>query len=180
MSPSVAAWSDFAGWSMPMTFAGINEEHVHTRTACSVFDVSHMGRLNVSGKDAQKLLNLLCTRNLTEPEVGRCYYTQFCKEDGGILDDAIVTCFEDHFGVVCNGINRDKIVAWFDKHAAGMDATVKDETLSTAMVAIQGPKALALAAEITGSDFSSLKRYRVTVRDFMSMRLGGLPCGVYG
>lgn len=160
---------DFAGWSMPVQFAGIVEEHVHTRTACSVFDVSHMGRLRLQGDDCESLLNRLCTRNLAGAEVGRCYYTHICKEDGGILDDVIVSRFEEGFGVVCNASNRDKIVAWLDKHRAGTDVTLEDQTTATAMIAIQGPRTRELAGEIVDADLSDIKRYRFKVFRLMMM-----------
>ncbi len=162
---------EFAGWSMPVQFAGIVNEHTHTRTACSVFDVSHMGRLRLSGKDCESLLNRVCTRNLSGAEVGRSYYTHVCKEDGGILDDVIVSRFEKGFGVVCNASNRHKIVAWLDKHRAGTDVALKDQTTATAMIAIQGPQTLELAAEIVGKDLSDIKRYRFKVFKLMMMEV---------
>jgi aminomethyltransferase len=162
---------DFARWSMPVQFAGIVEEHVHTRTACSVFDVSHMGRLRLAGADALSLLDRLCTRNLSAAEIGRSYYTHVCKEDGGILDDVIVSRFEKGWGVVCNASNREKIVAWLDKHRAGTDVTVKDQTTATAMIAIQGPRTLELAGEIVGKDLSDIKRYRFQAFKLMMMEV---------
>ncbi len=165
---------DFAGWSMPVQFAGIIEEHVHTRTACSVFDVSHMGRLKMTGDDCQTLLDHLCTRNLAEAEVGRCYYSHMCREDGGILDDLIVSRFEKYWGVVCNASNRAKIVAWIEKHAAGQDVMLEDQTEKTAMLAIQGPQTLELAGNLVGSDLSTIKRYRF--REFSVM---GMPITLY-
>ena len=165
---------EFAGWSLPISFAGITEEHVHTRTACSVFDVSHMGRLKVTGADAQTFLDWICPRNLSKAEAGRCYYTLFCKEDGGILDDGIVSCGEGYWSVVCNGANRDKIVAWLQKHAAGRAVQITDETLGTAMLAIQGPRAIPLAQELAGLDLSGLKRYRFVVHNVF-----GMPVTIY-
>ncbi len=156
---------EFAGWEMPVQFAGIVEEHHHTRTACSVFDVSHMGRLRIMGGDAGALLDRICTRNLAGAEAGRSFYAHVCREDGGILDDVIVSRFTTHWGIVCNAANRDKIVAWLHKHAAGRDVQIVDETMATAMVACQGPKTLELAKELTGDDLSTLKRYHFTVRD---------------
>ena len=140
---------DFAGWSMPLTFGGLIAEHKHTRTAASRFDVSHMGRLTLRGDGAEALLNRICTRNLTNAEVGRSYYGHICREDGGILDDVIVSRFEDRWGVVCNGANREKIVAWLEKHRAGTGVELSDETTSTAMMAIQGPKTMDWAAKVT-------------------------------
>lgn len=165
---------DFAGWEMPIQFTGIVDEHKHTRTACSLFDVSHMGRLTLTGNDGERLLNRLCTRNLAGAEVGRCYYSHMCREDGGILDDLIVSRFENHWGVVCNASNRDKIVHWIAKHAASTDVTVRDDTLSTCMIALQGPKTLEFAATLTQEDLTAIKRYR-----FRSLQLGPLSLTIY-
>jgi aminomethyltransferase len=154
---------DFAGWDMPIQYAGITEEHLHTRNACSAFDVSHMGRLRLTGADCQALLDRLCTRNLAAAEVGRCYYAHVCREDGGILDDVIVSRFEDAWGVVCNASNRAKIVAWITQHAAGQDVKLRDETTSTAMVAVQGPRTPEVAAGLVNVDLGDIKRYRFKV-----------------
>ncbi len=171
---------DFAGWDLPICFTSINEEHAHTRTACSVFDVSHMGRLTLTGKDCQSFLNRLCTRNLDQAEVGRSYYSHICREDGGILDDVIVSRFEKRWGIVCNASNREKIVAWIDKQSRGMDVSLKDQTTSTAMIAMQGPKTLELANAITGKDLSSLKRYRCTEYTYLIMKVSVYRCGYTG
>lgn len=162
---------DFAGWRLPVSFAGITQEHRHTRSACSVFDVSHMGRLSVRGPDAEPFLNRICTRNLLDAEQGRSYYTHICREDGGVLDDVIVSVFEDHWGIVCNASNREKIVAWLHTHADGFEVSLSDRTTSTAMLAIQGPKTLELANEITGRDLSTLKRYHCIAYDYLMMRV---------
>jgi len=171
---------DFAGWSMPVSFAGITEEHNHTRTACSVFDVSHMGRLIIQGADAERFLDRLCTRKLEGAEVGRCYYSHVCREDGGILDDVIVSRFEDHWGIVCNGANREKIVNWIEKQRSGFGVTLRDETTATAMVAIQGPKTMELAKEIAGRDFSALKRYHFTTFSLLGMEVQVYRSGYTG
>lgn len=156
---------------MPVQFAGIVEEHHHTRNACSVFDVSHMGRLRITGADAETYLNRICTRNLVGAEVGRSFYSHICRHDGGILDDVIVSRFTTHWGIVCNASNRDKIVAWLHKHAVGRDVQIVDETMATAMVACQGPKTLGIAKELTGTDLTTLKRYHFTVRDLGPLQI---------
>lgn len=171
---------DFAGWEMPVQFAGILEEHHHTRTACSVFDVSHMGRLTITGADAESLLDRLCTRNLKGAEVGRSYYTHVCREDGGILDDVIVSRFEKHWGVVCNASNREKIVNWINRHAQGCAATLRDETVTTCMVACQGPETMALVSSFTSEDLSKLKRYHFRVRQLGPFRITVYRCGYTG
>lgn len=170
----------FAGWEMPVQFAGIIEEHNHTRNACSVFDVSHMGRLKVSGKDAEGLLERLCTRRLAGSEPGRCLYSHICREDGGILDDVIVSKFEAHWGIVCNASNREKIIAWINMHAAGKDALLTDETTTTAMIACQGPKTIELAHTIANADLSTLKRYHFRVRELGPINLTTYRTGYTG
>ncbi len=162
---------EFAGWEMPLKFVGVIKEHKHTRTACSVFDVSHMGRITLSGDACETFLNLICTRNLENAEVGRSYYTHVCNKDGGILDDVIVSRFEDHWGIICNASNREKIVAWLNKHAAGRGIAIRDDTLATAMVACQGPRTIGLATELSGDDLSGLGRYRFRVREIGPMRI---------
>ena len=171
---------EFAGWQMPIQFTGIIEEHHHTRRACSVFDVSHMGRLMLTGADCEALLDRVCTRNLAGAEVGRSYYSHICREDGGILDDVIVSRFEDRWGVVCNASNRDKIVGWINAHAAGRDVVLRDETLTTAMIACQGPRTMALAEEIAGVELSDLKRYRFRVRELGPLRIAIYRSGYTG
>lgn len=171
---------DFAGWSMPVQFAGITEEHNHTRTACSVFDVSHMGRLKLTGNDGESLLNRLCTRNLTDAEVGRSYYSHMCREDGGILDDLIVSRFESHWGIVCNASNREKIVAWVEGHAAGTDVSLTDETFRTAMPAIQGPRTLELVQDVVAEDLTAIKRYRCKSFSVMGMSIIAYRSGYTG
>ncbi len=171
---------EFAGWEMPVQYAGIVEEHNHTRTACSVFDVSHMGRLRFIGDGAESLLNRVCTRNLAGAEPGRSFYSHVCREDGGILDDVIVSRFTGHWGMVCNASNRTKIVAWLHRHAEGTGVQIVDETLATGMIACQGPKTLELAKDIAGSDLSSLKRYHFTVRDLGPLQVVTYRSGYTG
>ncbi|MHC5110185.1 MAG: glycine cleavage system aminomethyltransferase GcvT [Planctomycetota bacterium] len=171
---------EFAGWSMPISFAGINQEHEYTRTVCSLFDVSHMGRLIINGKDAEPFLNRLCTRNLTDAEVGRSYYSHMCREDGGILDDLIVSRFEANWGVICNASNRDKIVSWMERQKSGFEVDLHDETSDTVMIALQGPRAMEAAADIAKTDFSTLKRYRFTSREVLGARISIYRSGYTG
>lgn len=162
---------EFAGWSLPLSFVGIRAEHLHTRRACSVFDVSHMGRLKLTGPDAEGLLSRVCTRNLTDAEPGRSYYTHVCQEDGGVLDDLIVSRAEDHWGIICNAGNRNKIVGWLRTHATGLDVKLADETESTVMLALQGPQTIRIAQELAGVDLASLGRYRFIERKLMGASL---------
>jgi len=165
---------EFAGWNMPVYYRGINEEHLHTRAKLSVFDVSHMGRLRIDGEGAADFLQWICTRNLDGTAVGQSKYTHICRDDGGILDDAIVSRHADHWKIVCNGANREKIVAWLTDHAAGKNVAIFDQTFETAMVALQGPLAIAFMQRSFGMDFSAVKRYW-----FVSGSIFGMDYDVY-
>ncbi|UCG16655.1 MAG: glycine cleavage system aminomethyltransferase GcvT [Phycisphaerales bacterium] len=158
---------EFAGWLMPLMYRSIVDEHNVTRTSCSAFDVSHMGRLKITGDDAFSLLQRLCTRNLDGMEPGVCRYTHICRADGGILDDVIVSRYDGHWGIVCNASNRDKIVGWVRKHAQGRRAELEDQTIATAMIALQGPHAVERTRALLPVDLSGVKRYRFTSGVYM-------------
>src|SRR5437763_11798744 len=104
---------DFAGWEMPLLYRGIVDEHEQTRRSGSIFDVSHMGRLNFSGKDAARFLDRVLTRNVAKQLVGQSRYSLVCDERGGVLDDVIVSRDEKNWIVVCNASNREKLVKHF-------------------------------------------------------------------
>lgn len=150
---------EFAGWEMPLYYEGLVKEHHYTRQHASVFDVSHMGRIEFRGPDAAALLEKLNTRRIGDMQVGQCRYSHICREDGGILDDVIVSRFADHFLVVCNASNREKLLAWFAQHKSGFDVAVEDQTLQTAMVAVQGPEAVETMDRLLPIKLSDLKRY---------------------
>ncbi len=151
---------EFAGWEMPIMYSGIIEEHRWTREHAGVFDVSHMGRVEFRGPDALAFLELLNTRNIGQAAVGMCRYSHMCKDDGGILDDVIVSRFEDKFLVVCNASNREKLLGWWNERKRGFNVEIIDHTLETAMVAIQGPEALETMDRLLPFKVSDLKRYR--------------------
>ncbi|MCK4658941.1 MAG: glycine cleavage system aminomethyltransferase GcvT [Phycisphaerae bacterium] len=151
---------DFAGWYMPMMYRGIIEEHNYTRNAVSLFDVSHMGRLRFVGDDVEACLQRICTRNLAGMQAGQCRYSHICREDGGILDDVIVSRDQDHWLMVCNASNHAKIVDWVRKQTTGCKFELTDTTMSTAMIAIQGAQALDECDRLLPFEVKSIKRYR--------------------
>src|SRR4051794_679030 len=160
---------EYAGWEMPLLYTGIIPEHEHTRTSASIFDVSHMGRLKFSGRGAEAFLQRVCTRNLAKAVVGQSMYSLVCNPTGGMLDDVIVSRFDKHWMMVCNAANRQKLLAWFNTQLAAMpgaNTTIDDETTTTAMVAVQGPKAVGLLDPVLPEPLSEIKRYH-----FEQMRL---------
>lgn len=165
---------EFAGWEMPILYTGIVEEHLHTRRAASLFDVSHMGRLELRGSDAEALLQRVCTRQLADAQPGQSRYSHVCNEQGGILDDVIVSKYEDHWLMVCNASNRDKIVGWLRRHAEGTNVELEDKTESTLMAALQGPAVIPSLAEKLPMPVADLKRYR-----FLSGSYMGMPYSIF-
>lgn len=162
---------DFAGWEMPLLYSSILEEHRHCRTQAGFFDVSHMGRLRFSGRHARKFLDRVCTRQVFGMEVGQCRYGLICNEQGGCLDDVIIYCFDEaEYLMVCNASNRLKLLAHFAAQKGDLAFKLADETQSTAMVALQGPKAM----EIIGSlsrEIPALKRYRFAQKNLLVVKL---------
>lgn len=149
---------EFAGWELPLRYTSIVEEHQHTRNAVSIFDISHMGRIELRGDRAENLLQRVCTRQLGDAAVGQSRYSHVCNESGGILDDVIVSRYADKWLMVCNGANRSKILGWLRQH--GPDVQIDDKTESTMMVAIQGPLAVEKLAAKLPMPIADLKRYR--------------------
>jgi aminomethyltransferase len=133
----------FAGWEMPVQYAdGIKAEHVAVRTAAGIFDVSHMGEVEVSGPDAEMFLQHVVSNDVSNLTVGGAQYALLCNEDGGVLDDLFTyRIAADRFLTVTNAANHDADVAWMRDHAGGFDIEVSDVHDSYAMLAVQGPRA---------------------------------------
>ena len=139
----------FAGWEMPVQYEGVGAEHLAVRSACGVFDVSHMGEIETSGPEAQALLQRLLSNDLSKLEVGGAQYSVLCREDGGILDDLFTYRLAgDRYLTVTNAANHERDLAWFEEHAAGFDAEVADAIGDYAMLAVQGPRARSIVAEL--------------------------------
>lgn len=173
---------DFAGWEMPILYRGIVEEHQQTRASGSMFDVSHMGRIHISGAGAVALLDKLLTRNVSQQRIGQSRYSLVCNPAGGVLDDVIVSKHPKHWLIVCNASNRDKIVKQVTsvRDAGGFDAEISDKTESTAMVAVQGPAVIELIAETLDVDIKSIKRYGFETGTYMLSRFTVFRSGYTG
>lgn len=173
---------DFAGWEMPLMYRGIIEEHEQTRNSGSIFDVSHMGRLQFSGKDATAFLNRVLTRNVAEQKVGQSRYSLVCNEAGGVMDDIIVSRDAKNWIMVCNASNREKLAKYFGdaRRQSGMDFDMADQTESTGMVAIQGPKVIDRVAEILPVDVRALKRYQFETASLMLTKFSVFRSGYTG
>lgn len=160
---------EFGGWSMPVQYTSIVAEHVATRTAVGLFDISHMGRLRFDGPDAAKFLDSLVTRRVADLSSGQIRYGLVTKEDGGILDDVLVYRLSDAAGgtyhlMVVNASNRAKILAWIEAQRvkSAHDFSYADLTPQWAMIAVQGPKALGVVQTLIEADLAGMKYYTGT------------------
>jgi glycine cleavage system T protein (aminomethyltransferase) len=149
----------FGGWDMPVQYASILDEHKAVRTAAGFFDVSHMGRLSFGGPDAMALIQMVWTNDAAKMKDFQVRYGLICQEDGGTLDDVLVYRWPYGWAMVVNASNRDKIVGWLNQHMSGLNVQLQDQTPDTAMVAVQGPKAVSLCAGMFEADPSQLKYY---------------------
>lgn len=151
---------DFAGWEMPLYYSGIADETLAVRSAAGVFDLSHMGELVVSGPSALDVIQYLTTNDASKLEVGQAQYSLICNEDGGVLDDLIVYRMDaDAYMLVVNAANTESDAGWVADHKVpGTDAN--DQSLGTAIVAVQGPASVPILSRLTSFDVGSLGRFR--------------------
>ena len=148
---------DFGGWDMPIQYTTITEEHNAVRTAAGLFDVSHMGRLSFGGPAALDLIQYVFTNDAATMKDGQVRYGLICNPQGGIRDDVLVYRWPYGFAMVVNASNREKIVGWINDHQHGRDVQSVDQTLTTAMIAVQGPKAVELCRGLVEADASAVE-----------------------
>jgi aminomethyltransferase len=152
----------FAGWEMPVQYAGIRPEHVAVRTRVGVFDVSHMGEVETSGPDAEAFLQRILSNDVSKIAADGAQYSVLCKDDGGVLDDLFTYRLgPQRFLTVTNASNHEKDLAWFKQHASGFDVEVHDRLHAYAMLAVQGPEARGLVAQLAEGELP--KRFRTTM-----------------
>jgi aminomethyltransferase len=161
----------FAGWDMPLHYGSIIKEHLQVRRSAGVFDVSHMGRLRFSGRDATSFLERVCTRAIASMVTGQARYSIVCNEQGGCRDDVLVYRIDDtEYLVVCNAANRAKLVDHFRSVKGDSVFKMVDETEKTAMVALQGPRVMELLSQFS-STIGDLKRYHFTQRNLILAKI---------
>ncbi len=162
---------EYAGYEMPIMYGSIIEEHLQCRNSAGFFDVSHMGRLRFSGRHARKFLDHVCTRQIYGMQAGMIRYSLVCNANGGCRDDVLIYCVDDdEYLMVCNAANRAKLLEHFAAVRGEMAFKLVDETESTAMVAIQGPKAMGLIERMS-STIPTMKRYRFMVKNLVVIKL---------
>lgn len=168
-----AKMAPFAGFEMPISYpAGIIAEHKAVRSTCGVFDVGHMGLVSFQPTaNSLQLLNKICTNDVSKLKDFSCQYSVICNEEGGVVDDVLIYKLPNHYMVVANASNTDKVLAWFSKHANG----VTYEQMSTvASMAIQGPRAEDVVVSLFGDEnIKNLKRnHCLSLSDILISRTG--------
>jgi aminomethyltransferase len=162
----------FAGFEMPVQYsAGILAEHQAVRRDAGIFDVSHMGELDVRGGDAEGFLQYVTTNDVSRLSVGQAQYSAICGADGGILDDCIVYRFAHHYMVVVNASNTDRDRDWISQYADRFGTTVTDRSDQTGLIALQGPRAQQILARLTPADLDAIRYYH-----FAEDTVDGVPC----
>ncbi|WP_037356099.1 glycine cleavage system aminomethyltransferase GcvT [Amycolatopsis orientalis] len=155
-----ALFTDFAGWSMPVRYASELAEHKAVREAAGLFDLSHMAEIHVRGAQAADVLDYALVGNLSGVKPGRARYTMICDADGGVLDDLVVYRLADEeYLVVANAGNATVVADALAERVAGFDAVVENRSADTALIAVQGPKAVDVLAAVTDADLVALKYY---------------------
>ena len=150
----------FAGWNMPIQFAGVIQEHLCVRNGVGVFDVSHMGEIDIRGKESKKLLQKLVTNDIEKMSDQSILYTLMCYEDGGVVDDLLVHRYsEDHYFLCVNAANSEKDFQWVQKIASPYDVEVHDISSEIAQLAIQGKDAEPLLQKICDVPLNDLEYY---------------------
>jgi glycine cleavage system T protein (aminomethyltransferase) len=156
----------FAGWEMPVQYAGIREEHRAVRERVGIFDVSHMGEIETEGPQAEAFLQRLLSNDVAKLADGGAQYSVLCNHEGGVLDDLFTYRLgHDRFLTVTNASNHEKDLAWFRRHAAEFpDVKVHDRISDYAMLAVQGPQARELMAGLTDDELPQrFKTAKLTV-----------------
>lgn len=161
-----AQMSPFGGFDMPIQYEGITEEHQAVRRACGVFDVSHMGEVNISGTDAERFVNYIFTNDIAGAPIGKIFYGMMLRPDGGTVDDLLVYKRDnDSFLLVINASNIDKDLEWIESCLEGYEVGIDNLSPVLGELAVQGPEAEVVMEQVLGITCADLAFY--TFREAM-------------
>jgi aminomethyltransferase len=159
----------FAGWTMPVQYTSILEEYEAVRGRVGIFDVSHMGQVRVTGKEALQYMRFLLTNDVGRCRKGQSMYSPMCYPDGGVVDDLIVYYVDDHeFFVVVNASNTARDVDWMREQVRELEVEISDESPRWGLLALQGPKAEAVLAAVHPQDIA-----KMPYRSFLNTKIYG-------
>lgn len=162
----------FAGWHMPVEYSSLAEEHLAVRTSAGLFDVSHMGEIEVAGSDALAAVQVIASNDASKLKVGQAQYSALLTPNGTFVDDVVVyRLAPQHFLLVVNAGNSEKDYAWIDEHVKTFgDVVVVNASARYALLAIQGPRALEVVQPLTAVDLQELKYYRFAHGEVANVR----------
>ncbi len=161
---------EFGGFSLPILYQGIAEEHLAVRERAGLFDISHMGRLSLKGEDATSVLDSILPSDVESCKDGKAFYSFLLNREGGILDDIVVMKNKKNdYVIVVNASNIDKDSRWMIEHSRKREIALKDISSRSAMFALQGPKAQSILEQMTSANLSELKRF-----EFIETEVKGL------
>jgi len=166
--------SPFGGFDMPIHYTDIVDEHLAVRHHCGVFDVSHMGEVLITGKDAERYVNHIFTNDVRGIPVGKILYGMMCYEDGGVVDDLLVyKMADDRFFLVINASNIDKDWAWIQQQATDFDVTLEHQSDQYGEIAVQGPESEKMMELVLSIPCKELTFYTFkTIGDVIVSRTG--------
>ena len=158
---------DFAGFLMPVSYSSVNEEHLHVRNNVGVFDVSHMGEIEISGSNSFNLVQYLCSNDISKLKIGKAQYNCLTNDNGGIIDDLIVYRVEsEKYLLIVNASNILKDWEWINKQNIKFNSLIVNLSDKLSLLAVQGPKAQALCQKFTSEDLSLLPNYSFIISSF--------------
>lgn len=157
---------EFAGYSMPVQYSGLNDEHLTVRNGVGVFDVSHMGEFFVKGKEALNLIQYLTTNDAAKLVDGKVQYSSFPNFNGGLVDDLLVYRISaEEYMLVVNGANLDKDWSWVNRYNT-FDASLENRSDNMSLLAVQGPKAVEALQSLTEMNLSEMTYYTFEIGNF--------------
>jgi len=162
---------EFAGWRSPLWFSSVREEHEAVRNDAGVFDISHMTRIEIKGRDSTKLLEKLLTRDVAKTKISKMKYCLMLNENGGIIDDlTFYRRSEDEYILVNNAITRERVVEWISQKAENMQVEINDYTEESILLALQGPNSPKYLERIFNVDTSGLKWFSGFEKEIMGCK----------
>lgn len=171
---------DFGGWHMPVQYSSIIDEHKTVRENVGLFDVSHMGEVFVSGKDATDFLNKIVPQDITKLDYEKAVYCQLPKENGGLIDDLIIYKLGiESYLVICNASRVDEDINWISRNQRGFDVVVDNQSHNYSLLAIQGPKAIDVVRKM-GYDIEDQKSFTIKPATIEGIKLLASRTGYTG
>ncbi|MEJ2056118.1 MAG: glycine cleavage system aminomethyltransferase GcvT, partial [Calditrichaceae bacterium] len=155
---------EFAGFEMPLQYRSIREEHKRVRETVGIFDVSHMGEIEISGKNALSMVQKITINDAAILRPGQVQYSAMCYRDGGIVDDLLIYCFKDKYLLVVNAANKEKDLTWINENKIE-DCIITDKSDRISQLAVQGKKAEPVMQRLTKINLSDLHFMEFTEGD---------------